>query len=120
VQFYADKDDIAIIVVVGKTNEITWVAPGARISLLNLVIMSNHGKIIDILCGTVSPITKKLNCVNFDVDFEACPLVGKFGANHIFEQVSNSVELHNISRLAFQPKLVKLYEQITVKMMEVI
>ena len=54
-----------------------------------------------------------LDGVNLDVHFEASSCVGQLGTHNVLEQVPNSVELHDVLRLALQPELVKLCEEVT-------
>ena len=48
-----------------------------------------------------------------NVHFETSPGIRQFRPDVVLKQISDSVELHNIFWLAFQPEFVKLNEKIT-------
>ena len=56
--------------------------------------------------------------VDSDIYPEASWLVPQQGSNVILKQISDAVEFHDVTRFLAQPKLVKFYEKVTVKMME--
>jgi len=61
-----------------------------------------------------------LDCVNFNIHFETSRVVCQLCPDNVFKQVSDSVELHDVLWLTLQPKLVKFYEEIAIKVMEVV
>ena len=54
----------------------------------------------------------QLHGVHFDIHFEASPRVLQLRPDVILEDVTDSVKLHDILRLTFQPELVKFNEQV--------
>ena len=57
----------------------------------------------------------QLHGVHFDIHFEASPGVLQLRPDVILEYVTDSVELHDIFWLTFQPKLIKFNEQVAEK-----
>ena len=54
----------------------------------------------------------QLHGVHFNIHFEASPRVLQLRPDVILEDVTDSVKLHDILRLTFQPELVKFNEQV--------
>ena len=52
------------------------------------------------------------DCVNLNVHSKTGGFVFQLCPDYVFKQVSDPVELHDVFRLALQPELVKLYEEI--------
>ena len=57
----------------------------------------------------------KLHRVHLNVDFEASPEILELGSDVILKEISDSIELHNVSGLTLQPEFVKFNEQITIR-----
>jgi len=62
----------------------------------------------------------KLHCIHLNVNFKQSSGVFKLRPNVILKQVSDPIELHYVPWFALQPEFVKLYEEVAVKVMEVI
>jgi len=60
------------------------------------------------------------DCVNLNVHSKTGGFVFQLCPDYVFKQVSDPVELHDVFGLALQPELVKLYEEIAIKVMEVV
>ena len=54
-----------------------------------------------------------LDRVDLDVHFETSSVIGQLGTHNVLKQVPDSVELHDVLRLALQPELVELCEEVT-------
>merc|ERR1719245_796094 len=58
--------------------------------------------------------------INLNIHFKTSPRVSQLRADVILKQITDSIKFHYVFRLAFQPKFVKLNEQVTVEMMKII
>ena len=66
-----------------------------------------------IICGTFyAPAGLRLHSIHLDVHFEESSGVLQLGPYVVLKQVSNPIELHDVPRFAFQPKFVKLNEEV--------
>ena len=54
-----------------------------------------------------------LDSVDLNVHSELSPGIGQLTAQVVLKDVPNPVELHDVPRLALQPELVELDEQVT-------
>lgn len=61
-----------------------------------------------------------LHSLHINIDLETRTQVTQLIPDIVLKQVSDPVELHDVSRLALEPELVKLYEEVAEEVMKVV